>query len=244
MSVLTSRLSGIFRGRARRFPIAHFTPVALDAQRREQAVASLQRMADAPGGREDLERRRDATLRRLQQGYRQLMQTIQSVNAHLEQHAERSRQLVELLGQLPQALAALPETARNQSRMIEVMHNQFELQNQQSQRMDATLKRLAGAGEQHAAILSLIQQQLDASRATDGDMLGALAAIGGAMSRLGDSSRASADAMQSVGQRLDQADRRMADLVHRQSRQMMTMSIVGWLTAAAALVVAVYALLR
>lgn len=242
MSALTSRLSGLFR--SRRFRIGDYQPVSLEARRNEQTIQSLHRLANDASRADSESRRRDLTIRRLQTGYRQLLEMIRSVNDHLDGHAQRSDQLICLLQKMPEALASLPETQKNQQRMLEVMHNQFELQNQQSGQVGAALKRIAGSSEQYAQILSLIQQQLDANRENDGEMLGAFAAMSRTMTHMGESSRASTEALTGVVQRLDQADRHIADMVRRQTRQMMMMTIVGWLTAAAALVVAVYVLLR
>src|SRR5688572_21532902 len=65
---------------------------------------------------------RDAAVAELQRGYDEVLALTRAMRDHMDGQAEHNRHMLALLQRLPDALGSLPETNRNQARMLEALH--------------------------------------------------------------------------------------------------------------------------
>lgn len=265
MATLATRISRFFtRHRAARRPVA----IDIFTARRaiepsggpEVAVDSLRQMSERPmsehNPQPDQPRRgflsritgempgakRDQAIAQLKQGYDEVVDLMRVVRTHLSDQSERSQRLLELLRHMPEALQSLPETNRNQSRLLEVIQNHLDQQSRHATRFNESLTTLTRVTEQQTQILGVIQQHMDASAQTDDKLLGSFRAMNQTLENLNDSTRLSATNLRDLNDRAAADDRRMEQMMQRTSRQMTMLSITSWIMAAIALGVAVYAI--
>ncbi|MEX0742620.1 MAG: hypothetical protein WD079_07455, partial [Phycisphaeraceae bacterium] len=139
MSALTTRLTGLLRrikpertvrvsatGKTAKAP----KPVA-PPERAERAVTSLEELTEPKKTVASARRtgilshfpgaKRDERLDNLQEGFTEVVDLMQTVRVRLDEQSDRSDRLMEIMSRLPEAIDALPETNRNQARMLEAL---------------------------------------------------------------------------------------------------------------------------
>ena len=260
MATLATRISRFFnRNRTNRRPVAIDIFTARRAEPAEVAVDSLRQMSERPApGHEDAEQpkrgllsrikgempgaKRDQAIADLKAGYDEVVDLMKTVRTHLNDQSERSQHLLELLRHMPEALQSLPETNRNQSRLLEVIQNHLDQQSRHATRFNDSLTTLTRVTEQQTQILGVIQQHMDASSQTDDKLLRSFTAMNQTLENLNDSTRLSANNMRELNERAAADDRRMQQMMEKTGRQMTVLSITSWIMAAIALGVAVYAI--
>jgi len=267
MATLTAKLSKLFarnRTRPRR-------PVAIDvfsARRRspDQAAESMREMIDPPKPQPEpvvdadasevkpvrsglLSRfkkempgaKRDAAIAHLKEGYDEVVDLMRTVRGHLTNQSERSQKLLEMMRHMPEALQSLPETNRNQSRMLEVIQTHLEQQRRHGEQFAESMRALTRVTEQQNQIMGVIQQHMDASAATDNKLLGSFNAMNQTLENLNESTRSTSTNLRELNERAESSERRTQEMIDRTSKQMTILSITSWAMAAIALGVAVYA---
>lgn len=166
---------------------------------------------------------------------------VQAVREHLHQQAHRSERLLETLQGLPQAIQTLPETNRNQSRMLEVLQLHLDQQGKQASKLHDVLATLAHANETSTQMMGLMQQHVESNREHNERFIQSFASMGEILQRIGDSSHASLQTLRDLS---NQSDRRLQELVDRSNRHARMLSITSWITAAIALALAAYVALK
>jgi chromosome segregation ATPase len=179
-----------------------------------------------------------AALTELRKGYTEVVDMVRVVREHLNQQADRSERLLNMLEHLPRAMETLPETNRNQSRMLEVIQLHLDQQGRQSTKLNEALATLAHASDHASQVMGLIQQQVDSNRDSDQRVLQSFEAMNQTMQRLNDSSQAGVIALRELSQ---QSDRRMQELIQTNARHMTILSVTSWVLAAIAAAIALYA---
>lgn len=261
MSTLTARLGGLIR----RFRTSQ--PVEVEARRNVAETAqSLEQLVEEPAtiesdhsadsGGHDREpaakggllsrlpgSRRDAAMGQLQEGFNEMVGLIRDVRSHMDQQAERSERMLGLLEKLPEAIESLPETNRNQSRMLEAMNSHLEQTGKQSQQLQKTLQGLANANEHQGQVMGLIQQQVENTHKTEQQMLSSFSSMNQTLQQLSESALASSQAMSQFSQQAYESDQRMDQLVRRTNRQTIILWATSWVVGLAAIGLAAYALI-
>lgn len=246
MATITTRLSGLFKKMKPGQPVRVEVGDATDRNAR-----SLEQMVDEPSpsnGKKGLLSRlpgskRDAAISHLHEGFTEVVDLVHDVRGHLRDQADRSERLLTLMSPLPDALETLPETSRNQARMVEAMNTHLDKTDRQADSLNHALTGLAKANEHQGQVLGLIQQQIESSRQTDQQMLHSFSAMNETLQQLSVSNHASAKSLAAVTEQSRTANGRMDDLIRRNSRQMLVMTAANWVLAAAALGLAVFAVL-
>jgi hypothetical protein len=247
MAAITSRLTDFFRRmRPQR-------PIQVSVTDTHKVATSLERLAsgdviDAPRKGGLLSKlpgaKRDAAIRQLQTDYREVIELVRAVRTHLDMQAMRSDRMLELMSRVPDVLSALPETNRNQARMLEAMQIHFEQQGRASHRLNEALGNLAMSAEHQSQVLGLIQQQLDSRSESEQQLTGTFTAMNQTLAHLGESTAASAQAMRSLTQRSDESDRRVEQVMEKTTKQMTLMMSIGYGLAGFAMLLALIAMFR
>ncbi len=185
-------------------------------------------------------RQRDEAIAELQRGYSEVIDLARAVRTHMETQSERSERMVGLMDRLSQSMQALPESGRNQSRMLEALQNHIDVQARQSGDLNETMRGLSRHGEHQAQVLGVIQQQLDANHDTDREMLGSIGRLNETMGRINESNHASVSVLKNMADQGATVDRHMQELITRNQRHMTTLSVATWAIAAAVIGVAAW----
>jgi hypothetical protein len=183
---------------------------------------------------------RDSAIAKLEHGYNEVVDLLQSVRNHMETQSQRSERLVQIMEGLPDALRSLPEASRNQARMLETIESQIERQTSTSQKLTTALEGLARSTEHHDQSLDAIQEHLAAGQHTGEKMLSSLSNLNGTLGALGESNHASTGLLRTLAERSRQTDEQVRELFHRNQKHMTIMSVVSWSLAIVALTVAGY----
>lgn len=260
MATLTSRLGGIFR------KMRLHQPASIDLHDAEPKAQALRRLSDdelddmptdidpertgdararnASGGGGFLDklpgRKRDAAIAQLQSDYGEVIGLVRDVRHHLDSQSDRSERLLELLADLPEALQAIPESNRNQSRMLEALNTHLETSHRSAAELNGAVRTLAGATEHQSQTLGVLQEQIHASRETDDQMLASFGAMSQTLQNLNDTSRQSSSTLRAVTEQTASSEQRLQDLIAKNGRQMFWLSAISWTLAAVALGLAVY----
>lgn len=174
------------------------------------------------------ERGREAVVNELRRGYGQLVDTMQSVQAHMEHQSKRSDRIMEVVEALPEVLRSIPESARQQNKTLESLAESLRVQNQSTGELTHALAGLAEATRRQEQTLTGMHDRLNdtVSRGeeTQQSMLGGIQQMTGAIEGVTRDQQAGRSAIAQV-----------ADQSRRQQKQMMAMNGVSWALAVLAL---------
>ncbi len=182
--------------------------------------------ADLPVKKEKLTR--ETALAKLQEGYDQVVDLLGNVRTHMEEQSQRSERLLTMLEGMPEAIKTLPEVTRNQTRTLEAIQGNLELQTQHNARLADALNGLSRTTEQHEQAMTAIGQQLDAGQQTSERMLDSFSALGGTLNQMSHSNEASADLLRQIADQDSKAAEQVRELFVRNQKHMTTMSVVSW----------------
>jgi len=93
----------------------------------------------------------------------EVMSIVRNISSHLESQTRRTDKLIECMERLPNALDALPEINRQNSRLLEIVSDYLTHARQRDDALNDTLSGISNATTRHTEVLGLLQQQLDAS---------------------------------------------------------------------------------
>ncbi len=186
--------------------------------------------------------RRDAAISQLQRGFDELVELIQTLRSHMNQQSQRADRMLDIMERLPMALEALPETNRNQARLVEALHTYLEQHGKQTYRLHEAVGSLARATEQQSGVLNLMQAQVQDSRELDQQRFASINAVNESLHHLGANSEMSIETLRRICESSQQNDSRMEHLIERQARHMNVLTAVFSIVVLIALGAAVYAL--
>ena len=257
MSILTQRLSGIFRMfrpvelklhgdehviRAKRntertnqlaINLSDEETVDLDPAELQVAIEKhpgmMKRLKIARGGG------RETAMQELRRGYNEVVDLARSVRVALDQQSTQTAKMAEVLDKLPRALESLPETNRNQGRMVEAMHSFLQQQELRDGQMQVAIGEMAARNDQQTEILMVMQQQFDVSQANQQVMHQTMGKLCNTLFELSTSSSDMTTAMVEIATRMENRDEQVADLVKGQRRGLMMAAAVGALLMLAGL---------
>ncbi len=125
----------------------------------------------------------------LQKGYQEVIGLVSKISDHLDRQAARTDRLVELMGEMPEALGALPEINRQNARLLDVISDHLEHSRSREDAFNNALARISEATSSHADVLGLVQQQLENNTQTSAQLTKSIDTFQGAVSELAKSNR-------------------------------------------------------
>lgn len=181
-------------------------PVSVDVARREEP-------------------QQEVSIQQLKQGYGEVIETMQSVRTHLEQQADRSEKMMELLNGLPEALQSIPESARTQAGVLQAIHTHLEDQNQTSKQLTEAITGLATASSHQQRTLTSIDTHLAEGHESRNELNQGVAALNDTLGEVKQSNAATRDSMGAVVEQTRVNDERMREMYQR-SQKMNTMMVI------------------
>ncbi len=183
---------------------------------------------------------RETTGAELKRGYNEMLDTVQALRRHMDEQAQRSQRLLDLMEGLPEALRSLPELTRHQTRTLEAIHGQIQGQSESTQRLGTALSELATATSHQQAAIGQMHDQMQANRQSSDALMDSLGGLSETMGRMTDASRANVDAVNRIAEQTAANESRTTELFRRSQKHATAMSAVSWSLALAALAVAGY----
>ena len=180
------------------------------------------------------------SLAQLKQGYGEVVDTMKSVRSHLEQQADRSQQMLEVMRQLPDALKAIPQTAETQTRLLESIQANLDRQNETSGHLTTAITGLASAAASQEKALGKISDHMAEEKQTRRDLTDT---VGSLNSTLGDVTAASTATRESMGAVVDQTrhdSEQMRELFQRSQKMNTAMVLLCLALATGALALGGY----
>ncbi|MEM1028165.1 MAG: hypothetical protein AAGJ38_08785 [Planctomycetota bacterium] len=190
--------------------------------------------------RDDPEAPKEVSIQQIKQGYSEVVETMQSVRSHLEQQADRSEKMLELLGNLPDALRSMPDQARNQTEALESIRTHLENQNQTAQQLTDAITGLATASSHQQRSLSAIDQHLAEGHESRTQLNQGVGALTDTLGEVRASNAATRESMGAVVEQTRVNDERMREMVQRNQKMNTLMLILCLALATGALALGGY----
>jgi len=179
------------------------------------------------------EKGREAVVNELRRGYSDLVDTMHSVRQHMEDQSRRSDRLMEVIETLPGVLQSIPESAKQQNKMMEGLTESLRVQNRSTGELTKALSGLAEATRQQEQSLSKMQDRLNDRLSRDEDAQQAMiSGIDQMTSAVQGVTRDQHEGRTTIAQ--------VAEQSRRQQKQMVAMNGVSWALAVLALGVAAW----
>lgn len=169
---------------------------------------------------------REMTIQQLKEGYGEVVETMKSVRTHLDQQADRNEQMLELMKGIPEVLKTIPESARNQERMLGAIQTSLDQQNETAGHLTKAIVSLAAASEQQGATLQGINERIEAEGATREALNTGVSNLNQTLGGVQESSNATRESMHAMSEQARLNDERMRDMYQRSQRTTLMMVIL------------------
>ena len=214
----SSKISNFFSWARRGKP-----PVSVEVARRDSPEASNQ-----------------VTLQQLKQGYGEVVDTMKSVRAHLDQQADRSEQMLMLMKDLPEVLRSIPEGTKTQTRMLEAIHANLERQNETSSHLTSAITGLAAAAASQEKALTSINDHMAEEKDTRDRLNDGVSTLNDTLGHVMDSNSATRESMGAVVEQTRVNDERMREMYQRSQKMNTAMVLLCLALATGALALGGY----
>jgi DNA repair ATPase RecN len=179
--------------------------------------------------------RRDQAIQNLQSGFGTLTDLMAAIKANLERQDQRNEELLHALQQLPQILESVPETNKLQTETLRAIHQQMEHQNGQQTKLAEILDRICDADAQQSSTLEALRDRVETLTEHDQSIASNLNSVGSAMASLSQNTQASTEVLSQMRSNIDDRDRQLESILHRQGTRFTTMLAVAIFLSIAAL---------
>jgi len=171
--------------------------------------------------------RREATVAQLQDGFRALNDLVASVKDNLDRQAERHDEILRVLRHLPDALRAIPESARTQAETLKFVGEQLQRHNGQYHRLAEVLEKLSESGAGQRKLLDALCDRVDTISEHDRSLADHLRSVSTAMQGVSQNTQASAHVLDQLRENGRTRDVDLQVLLHRQTVRFTTMLSVA-----------------
>jgi len=161
-------------------------------------------------------RRETTTSAQLQDGFRTLNDLVASVKDNLDRQAERHDELLRVLRHLPDALRAIPESARTQAETLKFVGEQLQRQNGQYHRLAEVLERVSESGAGQKKLLDVLCERVDTISEHDRSLATHMRSVSTAMEGVSQNTQASAQVLDQLRENARSRDLDLQVLLHRQ----------------------------
>ncbi len=180
------------------------------------------------------------TLAQLKQGYGEVLDTMKSVRSHLEQQADRSEQMLEVMRELPRALRSMPETAETQTRLLESIQSNLDRQNETSNHLTGAVTGLASAAASQEKALGQISDHMAEEKQTRHQLTDTVGSLNSTLDQVTAESTATRDSMGAVVSQARIDNEQMRDMFQRSQKLNTAMVLLCLALATGALVLGGY----
>ena len=169
---------------------------------------------------------------------------VRRISSHLEGQADRTDRLLDVLETLPRSLDALPEITRQNARLHELISDHLEHTRKHDSTLNDTLTGIRQTSAQQTEVLGLLQQHLDADRASTESLLESLGQFRMTLGDLATSNARTADVLARLNDQNERHEQDLARILGATQRWMIVAICCSAAAAAGAIVVSGVALFR
>ncbi len=164
--------------------------------------------------------RTTSAIERLEEEYARVIKIVESVQKHMELQSERSEAMADSLDRLADHLKHMPESSKAQVELLSTINHQMGVDSASLKRLDENLSQLPRLADAQRESMVSIGRQLDLTRQT-GDRVGTtLEEFNQAVTHLGETTGASAKALQELRLNASAREERVAALLQNQTRRL------------------------
>ena len=206
----------------------------------ESGVADAGRRA--VGGVLSRRRRNDTVLEKLQEGYLQVIDLVDSMQKHQQRQDTRAMEISSSLSRVAETLGTIESSGRDQARTLARIADELGAGNERSARWEEALSEFPQMAEAQRRALSDVAHQMEAAGQRDNQMVQSLESFREAVTSLGDATTASSVAVKSLQMSALESHERTAALMKEQNKRFTMLFVVTLVLVATAIVAGLIAL--
>lgn len=187
--------------------------------------------------REDEQRK---SMLQIRQGYNEVVDTMQAVRSHLDEQANRSDRMLELLEHLPAALKSMPEAQRDQSRALEAIREHLDHQNNVTDQLTAAISGLTHAAGAQRETIQTLHEGMRHEATTREEVRDSLKTLDSTLGNVSDSSEASRALLVDVAEDAKLREEATREMMRKSQRTSVVLTVLALSIAALAVGVAVW----
>jgi chromosome segregation ATPase len=185
---------------------------------------------------------RAARLRRTGPLPQETLATIKRIGAHMDSHAQRSQELLQLFKRMPQAVDAVPELKRQTAQLLEMMNEQLGQSRSRVQDLTCLLQRIDASCRQQTELVGMIHRELDIHRSQADRLTEAVERCQDAMVGANNANNRSAALLERLVNSIEARDQQLVSMIGNWKRWALVALIGCVLLGTAALTLAALAL--
>lgn len=187
---------------------------------------------------------REVSIAQIKQGYGEVVDTMQSVRRHLDEQAQRSDRMIQLLEGLPEAIKSLPEQNKAQTEMLRAIHQNMERQTETTGQLSTAISSLSTVGENQQKTMNELQDHLRAEDVARRELRDGIGTLDKTLTEVRESSDSSRSALESISEQAKQRDNAIGEMFQRSQKTTSAMMAVSWALAIVALAVSAFVAVR
>ena len=196
----------------------------------------------AVGGVLSRRRRNDTVLEKLQEGYLQVIDLVDSMQKHQQRQDTRAMEISSSLSRVAETLGTIESSGRDQARTLARIADELGAGNERSARWEEALSEFPQMAEAQRRALSDVAHQMEAAGQRDNQMVQSLESFREAVTSLGDATTASSVAVKSLQMSALESHERTAALMKEQNKRFTMLFVVTLVLVATAIVAGLIAL--
>ena len=190
----------------------------------------------AVGGVLSRRRRNDTVLEKLQEGYLQVIDLVDSMQKHQQRQDTRAMEISSSLSRVAETLGTIESSGRDQARTLARIADELGAGNERSARWEEALSEFPRMAEAQRQVLSDVAHQMEAAGQRDNQMAQSLESFREAVTSLGDATTASSVAVKSLQMSALESHERTAALMKEQNKRFTMLFVVTLVLVAIAIV--------
>ena len=183
---------------------------------------------------------REVSIAQIKQGYSEVVDTMQSVRRHLDDQAQRSDRMIQLLEGLPEVIKSLPEQNKAQTEMLRAIFQNMERQTETTGQLSTAISSLSTVGENQQKTMNELQDHLRAEDVARRELRDGIGTLDETLTEVRDSSDSSRAALESISEQAKQRDTAIGEMFQRSQKTTSAMMAVSWALAIVALAVSAF----
>lgn len=174
----------------------------------------------------------------------ELMSLVRKMGEHMDNQADRTDRVIEVMDRLPKSLEVLPEINRQNACLIEALHDHLTQARERDSALHEALTTLTKSAGRQAEVLGLIQQQLDANHEAGRERAVAMARLNDSMNVLATSNTRTGDMFAEMAQASEARQGELTAMLGRTQKWVIGTMICCAAASMTALAVAMIAMLK
>jgi len=168
---------------------------------------------------------------RVEQGFRQMLNLVHTVRNHLNDQAQRSEQVVELM-------RSIPEANQNQKLMLQVFKQHLDQQSQKETRLVKAMNDLAGFSQKHNQSLTAIEKRLGSQLQSNQNVIKGFVALTKVVGNTNQSQKVNTRVLHELTRASRMQNYTIREMFAKSRRQTLIVCLIGWSMAFVALAIA------